>query len=73
MNKKLSLETFSSVNKGEVCKLEDCCREVRLGALPVELGKILYGFNTLSDESEEWKIIVVNFTDGWKSLVRRIK
>lgn len=58
---------------GGVMKLGNCCREVRLGAVPCEKGEILSGWNTLSDQYEEYEVIQVSKKDPWKSLVRRVK
>ena len=58
---------------GGVQRIEQCCREVRLGATPCKLDDVLSGWNTLSDEYEEWQVIQVNKKDNRRSKVRRIK
>jgi hypothetical protein len=54
-------------------KLGSCCREVRIGSSTCEKGDILSGWNTLTDQYEEYEVIQVSKKDHWKSLVRRVK
>lgn len=71
--RKKLLTNFSTVEIGEVCFVEQCCREIRLGSNHGKIGDILSGFNTLSDEYEEWEIIKINQVNHWKNHVRRTK
>lgn len=57
---------------GDVCEFNMCCREVRLGSTPCEVGKKLDGWNTIADEHEEWVVVEVR-DNPWHSLVKRIK
>ncbi len=66
------LKDMSTKLIGGVQKIEDCCREIRLGATPCQVGQVLKGYNTLSDEYEEWQVIQVNKKEQ-RSKVRRIK
>lgn len=61
------------IEVGNTCLLDDCCREVRLGATPCHVGKVLCGWNTLTDQYEEWEVVTVNEKDHWKSIVRRLR
>lgn len=72
MRKQKLLEKFSTVEVGEACYLNQCCREIRLGAEAIT-GLKLTGWNTLSDEYEEWIVEVINHQDFGMSLVRRVK
>lgn len=67
---------FNIKNKckiGQVTQLENCCREVRLAAVPCKNGDIRSGWNTITDEYEEFVVVEVNEHDNWLSLVKRIK
>lgn len=57
---------------GAVCELSDCCREVRLGAHPLHVGKILEGWNNTDDRFERWEVIVVDHREPDDSLVRLV-
>jgi hypothetical protein len=63
----------SSTHVGGVMKLGSCCREIRIGSSRSEKGDILSGWNTLTDQYEEYEVIQVSKKDHWKSLVRRVK
>jgi glycine betaine/choline ABC-type transport system substrate-binding protein len=65
------LARFRTVSIGDVCELEECCREIRLGATPLFVGKRLDGWNTLTDAYEVWE--VVRITDECHGLVKRIE
>lgn len=70
MNKQESLAKFSTVDVGDCCRLEQCCREIRYGA--IKTGQALTGWNTLTDEYEEF-VVEKLASSASKSLVRRIK
>jgi hypothetical protein len=73
MTREDMLERFSTVAVGDTCHIEDCCREVRLGATPCHVGKLLDGFNTLSGEWELWGVVEVDERDQRRSLVQRLR
>jgi hypothetical protein len=62
-----------STHIGGVIKLMDCCREVKLGAVPCTKGDVLSGWNTLTDQYEEYEVVKVDKKDNWYSLVKRVK
>jgi hypothetical protein len=72
MKREKMLSEFSTVKIGDVCMLGECCREVRLGILPLTVGQEIDGWNTLSDQYEVWKVLRVE-EDKYKSLVKRIQ
>lgn len=63
----------SSTHIGGVIKLGSCCREVRIGSSTCTKGDVLSGWNTLTDQYEEYEVIQISKKDHWKSLVKRIK
>lgn len=63
----------NSTDIGKHMKLGSCCREVRIGSSTCKEGDILSGWNTLTDQYEEYEVIQVSKKDHWKSLVRRVK
>lgn len=66
------LAKISTVDIGETTQLNNCCREVRLGATNLKVGEILTGYNTLSDSYEEWEVVDAR-TDSMNSIVKRIR
>jgi hypothetical protein len=70
--RKRKINDLSTVDLGDVCELQDCCREVRLGSRPCQKDQILSGYNTLADRYEEFLVIRTD-KNHWQSLVRRIK
>jgi hypothetical protein len=71
--KKPTLKELSTKEIGGVQTIEECCREIRLGATPCKIGDILKGWNNFSDEYEEWEVFQINKKNQWRSKVRRIK
>ena len=67
------LRTLLSVQIGGTCKIDDCCREVRLGSDGCKEGTILSGYNTIADRYEEQEIVQVNKKAPGRSRVRRVK
>jgi translation initiation factor 2 alpha subunit (eIF-2alpha) len=59
-----------NVSLGECVSVQDCCRDIRI-QFPSELGKVYSGFNTITDESEEWLCISIA-KDGWKTKLQRV-
>lgn len=70
--KKLLLKNCT-VRVGDTARLGNCCREVRLGAYPCEVGGILSGYNTLADQYEEWMVIEVSRKNPMRTRVQRIR
>lgn len=60
-----------STDIGGIITIDDCCREVRLGAIPCKIGDKLSGFNTLTDQYEEYQVVQVNTKNPLLSLVKR--
>lgn len=54
-----------------ISRIRDCCREVRLGAVPCKEGDELTGFNTITNELEYWLVAWVDHQDHWNSIVVR--
>lgn len=66
------LAEFRTVSIGDVCELGECCREVRLGATPLFVGKRLDGWNILTHTYEVWEVVRVA-TNDYSSVVKRIE
>lgn len=59
-------------SKDIVRRVKDCCREVRLGAIPCQVGETLAGWNTITNEYESWLVVSVDKVNQWDSLVKRV-
>ncbi|RJQ25763.1 hypothetical protein C4577_05195 [Candidatus Parcubacteria bacterium] len=56
---------------GAVVKAERCCREIRLGASTFDVGDIIEGWNTDTDEFEKWEVVKLT-NDNLNPLIRRL-
>jgi len=68
--KEKMISEFRTVSVGDVCNLDDCCRDVKLGSYSAELGSKISGWNTLTDRLEIWEIVRI---ENQNRLVKRIQ
>lgn len=61
----------ASHKKSKLCKVETCCREIRIQAGLMKKGQLYYGLNTLTDSNEIWKCLHVKKNPN-KNIVQRI-